>query len=801
MDLIKGQVILKLHVIDHIRNHFQKEGNMAISKNARTISRTDYKSSILPSDYHDIAHVWYLYSMLNNALQEQDAEYYRTMFPEFSIGKLFSGRVQNLKKIPAGGTSVQYSFILKGLSSNMKLKEDDRVLLIPNYKRGLKLDKRVFKWIVDIKSIKWDPSIKGNRVTTKPTTSDMFENVKEEKNDPKNCEWFLYPFVMDAWSNKLYNSKSTGLLQRENFGRSWLADRLVFLWRLRSTPNLKWPEHWNFSTPSIYLFAPFLLKKFNKTLKTKSLKTEINPNPDHSQKKAIINSISNIMSAILGPPGTGKSQTIAALIDEYYIRRKEENRTTKILITSFSYAALRVVIEKIRKSKDNLGNPTPASQLQMVFIRSSNRTKIQKIPGCRMVDDVMRDGKTWKWNGESRTITPTKLLEEHLANDYIIFANAHQLYHLRSRVREDFAFDLICVDEASQLPADYFMASLQFIKKVNIKIKKPTQMVLGKRIEDESVLNSLKVADSETSSDSLTKIVVVGDHNQLPPVRVKKPPKNLELILDNIFRYYVEGHKISKKQLKINYRSHKDIVEFTSQLGLYDELSAFKVNAVDLLKGDINKIKKDWLKEVMDPKRVVCSIIHYEQFEIGISIFEAQIVAEIVMGFYKMIQPNNKNEEFKFWSQKIGVVAPHNAQGRTILRKVFNLLIPMTQLSEGELMQALKSTIYSVEKFQGSDRDLIICSIGLSDEDKLQMEEEFIYDLNRFNVLTSRAKNKIIFISSDQFINYIPNERELLKNSSKIYMYVQDFCNQELSLHIKNKTTKKTQKIKLRYKN
>ncbi|TFF87701.1 MAG: hypothetical protein EU549_04245, partial [Promethearchaeota archaeon] len=112
MNVIKRQIIFKLHIIDSIRNRFQKEGNLAMSQNARTISRHDYNSAILPSDFHDIAHVWYLFSMLDNALQQQDEEYYRTMFPDFSIGKLFSARVENLKIIDLKGKSLKYNFNL-----------------------------------------------------------------------------------------------------------------------------------------------------------------------------------------------------------------------------------------------------------------------------------------------------------------------------------------------------------------------------------------------------------------------------------------------------------------------------------------------------------------------------------------------------------------------------------------------------------------------------------------------------------------------------------------------------------------
>jgi superfamily I DNA and/or RNA helicase len=51
---------------------------------------------------------------------------------------------------------------------------------------------------------------------------------------------------------------------------------------------------------------------------------------------------------------------------------------------------------------------------------------------------------------------------------------------------------------------------------------------------------------------------------------------------------------------------------------------------------------------------------------------------------------------------------------------------------------------------------LIIASIGLSDRDQLRKENEFIYNLNRFNVLTSRAKNKVILVCSEEFLEFHP---------------------------------------------
>ena len=114
-------------------------------------------------------------------------------------------------------------------------------------------------------------------------------------------------------------------------------------------------------------------------------------------------------------------------------------------------------------------------------------------------------------------------------------------------------------------------------------------------------------------------------------------------------------------------------------------------------------------------------------------------------------------------------------------------------------MEQLKSSIYTVEKFQGSDRDLIFTSIGLSDIDKISTEEEFIYDLNRYNVLTSRAKHKVVFISSEEFLRYIPEDRKVLESASKIYLYVKEFCNEKLNLRLKNEFNE-DELVEFRYK-
>ncbi|MGV9206335.1 MAG: AAA domain-containing protein, partial [Promethearchaeia archaeon] len=155
--------------------------------------------------------------------------------------------------------------------------------------------------------------------------------------------------------------------------------------------------------------------------------------------------------------------------------------------------------------------------------------------------------------------------------------------------------------------------------------------------------------------------------------------------------------------------------------------------------------------------------------------------------------------EFNFWKEKIGVVAPHNAQGRLITKKLYDHFVTrgLNFLPERQLMNLLKTTVVSVEKFQGSARDFIIASIGISARDQLMAETQFIYDLNRFNVLTSRARKKFMLVCSENFLKYIPEERDLMENAAKIRRFAFNFCS-ECKTIVLPKHKKRANKLQLR---
>lgn len=788
---IRNQIARKLWALQRILRRSRRDAGEGIAKShQRPVASSALTARVAPKDHHAIALLWVMFSRLGAAVQELDGQYTRTTYPLQSIAKLAAAEATG---VSWDAHSKRFFFDVRGLSANVNMKEGDYALLVPESLRNASGARRCS---VILLSMVWDAALPGYRVEARDREGMDGQHPCFEDPPAEDTRWFLYPAPSDSWTGPLQK-----LLARKGFGTSWLGRRLSALWRIGMETSLERPSSLSFQTPEVYLYAPGVLPT---TGASGALQTTQHPPPDPSQTEAIHASLGQTVSCIQGPPGTGKSQTIAALIDEFLLRRK--GMPARVLVTAFSYPAMRVVLDKVRAAVDVKGQPTEAARTRLVWLRAEGREKIPDEAGLPHVTDVVPSGIGAKIDETplDRRNKQANRLDLALGDRFVFFANAHSLAKLGTPSKSasfeyellsnGFGFDLIIIDEASQVPVSQLVASLALVRPHPL-----TLAIEGEAIDDKEwpIKDPKRVAALSLSrppdADALTKVVIVGDHNQLPPVQPVEAPEKLKRILDSAFGYFVQGHAVPFQQLRRNYRSKPTIVEYTSRLGIYSAgLEAFRAEHPYAPLPPPPTLSSEWLRRVLDDGVDVSTLIHSTQHETAVSPLEARISAALCLGFFEQMGVTTGAHERRFWSEELGIVAPHNAQGRLVTRAIYEALTRpdarRTTLDDEELMRCLRGTIYSVEKFQGSDRTFILGTVAISSRDQLAAEEAFIYDLNRFNVLTSRAKQKMVLLCSQAFLDYVPRDREVFSHAARVRDFAYGFCDQSERFSLEDET-------------
>ena len=799
--------LFKVIAINRLRIHFQNNYRELTYQGHHTLPSEKFEMQTLPSSYHKLAQSWYLYALLDESSSQLEADFIRLNYPEWSIGKLKAAQSNQVKLIDLDEQYYVCELKIKGISTNMKFKEDDKIILVPESQR---YETQTSKYETTIERIEWlgneacflvvmEKKYKHKRGKSTQPINPLYEAIQRFKDET----WYLYPTTIAYWAKRLEHSTKPheSLLGRLSLGHSWLGHHCAHkLLGSDCLPSNTQVPSTKYNQAEVLMYKPTSFNTLAVQRPVKNLQSPVKYPPDHSQKEAILMAMNQTVSAIQGPPGTGKSQTITALLDEMLIKAQQDGRHLKILVSAFSYQALHVLLNKTSSLDYADGRPSLVKQCPKIFMRSENQ---DPAPAHLASDLTGKKGGSWKLAGKKKIVTTSSNLLDHLPSTFIIFAPPNPCYHLGVKwlntsktnpkviapLPEGFGFDVILVDEASQLPVDQCLPLAYLIKPQQFQLKHyevDTEEIVKNQESRETPSPSIDLEIGTTQDpQDLSKVILVGDHHQLPPVQSFEPPKQLKAILGSAFEYFVNQLEIPYTQLKVNYRSHQDLVEYTKSLGLYPELRAYRLNATKTLSVNTQKLLAypNWIQNIFEPKRVIHSIIHTHAFDTAVSSLEAELTQQLILAYFDLADLQNAEEEREFWSEGIGVVAPHNAHGKLIIRGVYQNLVSdrrSTYLSDAELMKALRNTIFSVEKFQGSDRRIMIASMGISAKSQLQSEEAFIYDLNRFNVLTSRAKSKMVLLCSQNYLDYFPRDQEVFEYASKMRSLVYDFC-QEVS--------------------
>ena len=446
---------------------------------------------------------------------------------------------------------------------------------------------------------------------------------------------------------------------------------------------------------------------------------------NESQNIALSKSINSEIFLIHGPPGTGKTTTLAEVIKKHIGK--------KLLVTADSNVAVDNVLEKLKDfNVVRIGHPAKIESNLMKYsldvkIRRDKRYKeIEKL--IKKIDDLkyLQDKKTKKPTpGRRRGMSDEEILSlakeekgkrgvkaewvKEMAEWLKIQQNINKLYDKKNEMLEEIMNDII--DKADAVFATNSASGGDFLKDKEFDVVFIDEA--AQAMEPSALIPLIKAK----------KAIFAGDHKQLPPTILS----NDERLKFSIFERFTSLYEDAYHTLEIQYRMNEKINNFPSC-----EFYECKVKTYEKIKNITIKdleIKEDEFFGGFEPLVFFDTKGKFlEKIKKGspskYNPLEAMFVVSIVD---KLINSGAKEEH-------IGIITPYKDHEEYIK----NIVKSEKCKIKGESLE-----IKSVDGFQGREKEIIILSLVRANEKE---QIGFLDDLRRLNVAITRAKRKLIIV-------------------------------------------------------
>lgn len=463
------------------------------------------------------------------------------------------------------------------------------------------------------------------------------------------------------------------------------------------------------------------------------------------QRDAISRSAARRLALWWGPPGTGKSRTAQAYITGLAVACAAARRPLRVAITGFTWIAIDNVA---RRLPELLRRRQIDGQVRLARLSSTDA------PGS--IDPLLeRYRLPMNEASQERDALERSLAEADSIT--IVASTVAQLFRLREQQRCAPLFDVLLVDEASQLDVAHAIVGL-------------TKIAPG------------------------AQVTVIGDDKQMAPIHPLEPPEGVEHLLGSVYGFYRNyrmhegaGFAIEPVMLDRSFRSNQEIVDFIREAGYGADLQPDARNAnlrIQTTRAYAARQPAGWPAElpwsrdygtILDPELPLVAIVHPDRYSSQRNDGEADLVAALVLSMYRAglcdleVENQRPYDAADFFRRGVGIVTPHRAQQAAVFDR-------LARMMPGEVdRNDIFASIDTVERFQGQEKAVMIASFGLGDADQIAAEEQFLYSLNRFNVAASRAKAKFIAIVSRQLVDYLPRDRKSLEESRLLKHFVDGF--------------------------
>lgn len=427
---------------------------------------------------------------------------------------------------------------------------------------------------------------------------------------------------------------------------------------------------------------------------------------DDVQIEACLDGLSCTVQLLLGPPGTGKTNTAAAAV---MLRLASRPKKKLFFLSANTHTAVDELTARIRDAL-----PT--------FRRAADEAGMTYNAPC-----VLRLTSERGASGESaRTDDLGRMQDAMRAGDLVLCGTINEvLKAARTLGIGDAAFaDGLIVDEASMMVFADFLA-----------------------------LATLVGHDGE--------MMLAGDHMQLAPITshdweeetreqvVRLAPHESAYRTINGLASRTPPGAIGRSALSITYRLTPELTHLISGVYRGEGVDLRSRKGQDEKAGSISSLADLW------KNKGVFLVVHDEKGSRKSNEFEGRLIHDILAA--------RGVEEHEVRPRTVSVITPHRAQ-RGLLK---NLLNP-------EFGYHIK-LIDTVERLQGGECETIIVSGTQSDTGTISENAEFILDLNRTNVIFSRAQERLIIVCSRGLLDSMPADIEDYR-SAWLWKHLRSVC-------------------------
>jgi hypothetical protein len=487
------------------------------------------------------------------------------------------------------------------------------------------------------------------------------------------------------------------------------------------------------------LYAPATLTPPTRSRPAADLLSLVTPYLEHPlndrQQEAFARGWECRLSLLWGPPGTGKTTVLAAVLLGWLEAAWADGRSVCVGVGASNYNAIDNVLTEaadlLQRRQALVGGPVPSVDLVRV------RHEAAEPPQDTRLTDVTSDSREAGDLAEA-LVNPDRCL--------VVGGTWMQLGKLARGASDDRVpaarwFDLLLLDEASQLEVAAAAGYYLLLREGGC-------------------------------------VVLAGDHRQLGPIYGFAVEETRLGLFDCIFSHARESHGLLPVALDRNYRTNDEISSWPRQR-FYPEgyVAHFPARRLTFRLPPGPAAPPGWppglpwspdLLRVLDPDLPV-AVVRYTAGAYTLSNpFEAQAVAALACLYRLCLAAAGElRSDEEFWNEQLGIVTPHRAQISTIR----NLLV-----KAGEMPAVPAPFVDTVDRFQGQERDLMIASYAVADRDFVRSEEEFILSPRRFNVTLTRARSKFVLFVSSAVLEHLPSDAQVARDAAHLQLFAASYC-------------------------